>query len=97
MTQVANLFSKEEIPLPGVLTAVEAMNRAIEIMEPHIPQQEKGAVVIRKQGLFLGNRVIAAMQPLSQALSLMEPTRYTWPSFLWDVPIRIQNSFHGKK
>ena len=97
MTKVADLFAKEEISLPGVLTAGEAMNSAIKIMEPHIPRQERGTVVIKKQGIFFGKRILAAMQPLSQALTLMESTHYTWPSFLWDVTRRVQDTFDGKR
>ncbi len=37
MTQVGDGFANEEIPLPGVLVAAEAMTKAIEIMEHHIP------------------------------------------------------------
>ena len=36
MTEVGDGFANEEIPLPGVLVAAEAMTKAIEIMEPHI-------------------------------------------------------------
>lgn len=42
MTQVGDLFNKEEISLPFVIVAAEAMSKAIAILEPHIPVQEKG-------------------------------------------------------
>lgn len=40
MTEVGEGFAREEIPLPGVLVAAEAMTKAIEILEPHIPKDE---------------------------------------------------------
>ncbi len=40
MTEVGDGFANEKIPLPGVLVAAEAMTKAIEIMEPHIPKDE---------------------------------------------------------
>lgn len=40
MTEVGEGFANEEIPLPGVLVAAEAMTKAIEILEPHIPKDE---------------------------------------------------------
>ena len=50
MTEVGDGFANEEIPLPGVLVAAEAMTKAIAIMEPHIPKEEVaeslGTVVI---------------------------------------------------
>ncbi|MBS4025919.1 MAG: corrinoid protein [Clostridia bacterium] len=50
MTQVGDLFNDEEVPLPYVIVAAEAMIKAINIMEPHIPSeskgQKKGTVVI---------------------------------------------------
>lgn len=42
MTQVGDLFNNEEIPLPFVIVAAEAMTKAIAILEPHIPEQGKG-------------------------------------------------------
>jgi trimethylamine corrinoid protein len=40
MTEVGDCFAREELPLPGVLVAAEAMTKAIEIMEPHIPKEQ---------------------------------------------------------
>lgn len=40
MTEVGEGFANEEIPLPGVLVAAEAMTNAIEILEPHIPKEQ---------------------------------------------------------
>jgi trimethylamine corrinoid protein len=40
MTEVGDAFAREEMPLPGVLVAAEAMTKAIEIMEPHIPKED---------------------------------------------------------
>ena len=68
MTQVGDGFANEEIPLPGVLVAAEAMTKAIEIMEPHIPKED----VAKKMGTIvigtvegdihdIGKRIVATM------------------------------------
>ena len=68
MTEVGDGFANEEIPLPGVLVAAEAMTRAIEIMEPHIAKEEiaetLGTVVIGTvEGDIhdIGKRIVATM------------------------------------
>lgn len=68
MTQVGDLFGREEIALPEVLLAAEAMQRAVERLEPHIPQQEVtrnlGTVVIGTvQGDIhdIGKGIVATM------------------------------------
>lgn len=43
MTKVGELFNNEEISLPFVIVAADAMTQAIEILEPHIPSESKGA------------------------------------------------------
>jgi len=68
MTQVGDGFANEEIPLPGVLVAAEAMTRAIEILEPHIPKQDMGSktgtvVIGTIEGDIhdIGKRIVATM------------------------------------
>jgi corrinoid protein of di/trimethylamine methyltransferase len=68
MTQVGDGFVNEEIPLPGVLVAAEAMTKAIEIMEPHIPKEDiakkMGTIVIGTiEGDIhdIGKRIVATM------------------------------------
>ncbi len=68
MTEVGDGFANEEIPLPGVLVAAEAMTKAIEIMEPHIPKEEVaeslGTVVLGTiEGDIhdIGKRIVATM------------------------------------
>ena len=68
MTEVGDGFANEEIPLPGVLVAAEAMTKAIEIMEPHIPKEDVaeklGTVVIGTiEGDIhdIGKRIVATM------------------------------------
>jgi trimethylamine corrinoid protein len=68
MTEVGDGFANEEIPLPGVLVAAEAMTKAIEIMEPHIAKEEiaetLGTVVIGTvEGDIhdIGKRIVATM------------------------------------
>jgi trimethylamine corrinoid protein len=68
MTEVGDGFANEEIPLPGVLVAAEAMTKAIAIMEPHIPKDEVaeklGTVVIGTvEGDIhdIGKRIVATM------------------------------------
>lgn len=50
MTKVGELFNNEEISLPFVMVAAEAMTKAIAVLEPHIPQDKRaeksGTVVI---------------------------------------------------
>lgn len=41
MTKVGDLFNSEEISLPYVIVAAEAMTKAIEVLEPHIPVENK--------------------------------------------------------
>lgn len=68
MTKVGDMFGNEEIPLPYVLVAAEAMTKAIEIMEPHIPAESTsenlGTVVIGTiEGDIhdIGKRIVATM------------------------------------
>ncbi len=68
MSKVGDGFANEEIPLPGVLVAAEAMTKAIEIMEPHIPKEsvaaKLGTVVIGTiEGDIhdIGKRIVATM------------------------------------
>jgi trimethylamine corrinoid protein len=68
MSEVGDGFANEEIPLPRVLIAAEAMTKAIEIMEPHIPKEEVaeklGTVVIGTvEGDIhdIGKRIVATM------------------------------------
>jgi trimethylamine corrinoid protein len=68
MTEVGDGFANEEIPLPGVLVAAEAMTKAIEIMEPYIPKEDVaeklGTVVIGTvEGDIhdIGKRIVATM------------------------------------
>ena len=42
MTKVGDLFNNEEISLPFVIVAADAMTKAIAILEPHIPPEHKG-------------------------------------------------------
>ncbi|PKM81211.1 MAG: dimethylamine corrinoid protein 3 [Firmicutes bacterium HGW-Firmicutes-14] len=42
MTQVGDLFNNEEISLPFVIVAADAMIKAIAILEPYIPAESKG-------------------------------------------------------
>ena len=97
MIGVADLFAKEEIALPDILIAAQAFNKAIKIMEPFIPHETVGKVVIRARGVFLGKRILITMQPLSQALTLMESTRYTWPCFLWQLTHRVRNTIENER
>jgi trimethylamine corrinoid protein len=68
MTEVGDGFANEEIPLPGVLIAADAMTKAIEILEPHIPVEDvgekRGTVVIGTiEGDIhdIGKRIVATM------------------------------------
>ena len=68
MTEVGDAFANEEIHLPGVLIAADAMTKAIEIMEPHIPKEDVaeklGTVVIGTiEGDIhdIGKRIVATM------------------------------------
>ncbi len=68
MTEVGDGFANEEIPLPGVLVAAEAMTKAIEILEPYIPKEEVaeslGTVVLGTvEGDIhdIGKRIVATM------------------------------------
>jgi len=45
MTKVGDLFNSEEISLPFVIVAADAMTQAIAILEPHIPEENKGKKV----------------------------------------------------
>jgi trimethylamine corrinoid protein len=68
MTEVGDGFANEEIPLPSVLIAAEAMTKAIEIMEPYIPREQVakplGTVVLGTvEGDIhdIGKRIVATM------------------------------------
>jgi len=45
MTKVGDLFNSEEISLPFVIVAADAMTQAIAVLEPHIPEENKGKKV----------------------------------------------------
>ncbi len=45
MTKVGDLFNNEEISLPFVIVAADAMTQAIAVLEPHIPEEHKGEKV----------------------------------------------------
>ncbi len=45
MTRVGDLFNSEEISLPFVIVAADAMTQAIAVLEPHIPEENKGKKV----------------------------------------------------
>lgn len=45
MTKVGDMFNDEEISLPFVIVAAEAMTSAIAVLEPHIPAESKGEKV----------------------------------------------------
>jgi cobalamin-dependent methionine synthase I len=96
MIKVADLFANEELALTDVLIAAKAFNKAIKIMEPFIPAETVGRVVVRTKGIFLGKRILVTMQPLSKALTLMESTRYTWPPLLWHLTHRVQHTFEDQ-
>jgi hypothetical protein len=93
MIRMVERFAGEQTPLPCLLMAAEAMNQALKILEPHVPHKRTGTVIFEKKGIFFARRVLAQMEPLVEALHLMEPTRYTWPSFLWDIPKMVQSAF----
>jgi trimethylamine corrinoid protein len=68
MTKVGDLFNNEEISLPFVIVAAEAMTKAIEILEPHIPAESKGkkagtVVIGTIEGDIhdIGKRIVATM------------------------------------
>ena len=68
MTQVGEMFANEEMPLPFVLVAADAMTQAIEIMEPHIPagtsSEKAGTVVLGTiEGDIhdIGKRIVGTM------------------------------------
>jgi len=68
MTQVGDLFAKEEYALPQVLLSADAMKKAIEVLEPHISKEEAadklGVVVIGTvQGDIhdIGKNIVATM------------------------------------
>jgi trimethylamine corrinoid protein len=68
MTEVGDGFANEEISLPGVLVAADAMTMAVELLEPHITTEEasksRGTVVIGTvEGDIhdIGKRIVATM------------------------------------
>jgi corrinoid protein of di/trimethylamine methyltransferase len=68
MIKVGDLFAKEEYALPEVLLSADAMQKAIDLLTPHIPKQEVekklGIVVIGTvQGDIhdIGKRIVATM------------------------------------
>lgn len=68
MMKVGDLFNNEEISLPFVIVAAEAMSKAIELLEPHIPAEHKGTktgtvVIGTIQGDIhdIGKRIVAMM------------------------------------
>lgn len=92
MIRAADLFAEEKMPLPGLLAAAEAMNAVLRTIQPHLCRKTTGTVIFGKKGMFFAQRVLARIQPLSQALNDMQSTRYTWPSLLWNIPTKVLES-----
>lgn len=71
MAQIGEMFANEEIPLPIVMVAADAMQAAIDILEPHIPKQtteKRGVVVIGTiEGDIhdIGKNIVATMLKVS--------------------------------
>ena len=68
MIEVGDLFSKEDYALPEVLLSAGAMQKAMDLLDPHIPRQDvkekKGVVVIGTvQGDIheIGKRIVGTM------------------------------------
>lgn len=68
MTEVGDCFAREELPLPGVLVAAEAMTMALAVMEPHIPKEHVSEPLARVvlgtvEGDIhdIGKRIVATM------------------------------------
>ncbi len=93
MLEIIDLFAQEKTALPTVLMAVTAMNNALKILDPSLTGQSTETVIFGKKGYFFAKRVLDRIEPLTQALHLMQPTRHTWPSLLWEVPDVIRKCF----
>ena len=68
MIEVGDLFSKEDYALPEVLLSAGAMQKAMDLLDPHIPRldvkEKKGVVVIGTvQGDIheIGKRIVSTM------------------------------------
>lgn len=68
MIKVGDLFAKEEYALPQVLLSASAMQKAMDLLDPHIPRKdvkEKAGVVVigTVQGDIheIGKRIVATM------------------------------------
>ena len=68
MTEVGEAFAEEEVSLPEVLLASEAMKQALEILEPHIPEGDEAAklgkvIIGTVQGDVhdIGKRIVCTM------------------------------------
>jgi len=68
MHRISRLFDREEIPLPTVLIAAEAMKRGIDYLGPHIPREntvgKRGTVVmgtIEGDIHDIGKRIVVTM------------------------------------
>jgi trimethylamine corrinoid protein len=68
MIKVGDLFAKEDYALPEVLLSAAAMQKAMDLLDPHIPRQDvrekKGVVVIGTvQGDIheIGKRIVGTM------------------------------------
>jgi trimethylamine corrinoid protein len=68
MIKVGDLFAKEDYALPEVLLSADAMQKAMDLLEPHIPRQDmkikRGVVVIGTvQGDIheIGKRIVGTM------------------------------------
>ena len=68
MIKVGDLFAKEDYALPEVLLSADAMQKAMDLLDPHIPRQDvkkkRGVVVIGTvQGDIheIGKRIVGTM------------------------------------
>jgi trimethylamine corrinoid protein len=68
MIKVGDLFAKEDYALPEVLLSADAMQKALDLLDPHIPRQDvkkkRGVVVIGTvQGDIheIGKRIVGTM------------------------------------
>lgn len=71
INELGELFAKEEVSLPEVMCAADALNAAVAILEPHLPKdsgEKKGVIVIGTVEADIhdiGKNIVATMLKVS--------------------------------
>jgi trimethylamine corrinoid protein len=85
MIKVGDLFAKEDYALPEVLLSADAMQKAMDLLEPHIPRQD----VVKKRGVVVIGTVEGDIHEIGKGIvaTMLEVYGFEVHDLGCDVPI----------